>query len=490
MGLFDSFFNRKTTLTQQNRELIYRMFGSFLPKNLQQTDRAYLEEGYEANVDVYAVIKKITETYKAVPVIVEQRTSEGWEQIEDSTLHELMNNPNPGKGYTWEDIEEMMMIYLLSNGNSYLIGQEGLFNTQIQEVDVLPSPSIEIKSNSDFFMPEIKYQFQLGNQNRLFESEQIEHIRFFNPSYLCVEDSFKGLSPIQVAARVVQSGNDKWDATANLLQNRGAIGLITDKSNRPMTPDEAARVQSAFQADTAGTNNFGKVKVTNKDLDFISMAMSSTDLQIIEQGVVNLRAICSVYGVDSSLINDPANQTYNNRKEAVKSMYTNTIMPLAEKIYTKHNSFISKNHYPDGSVRMRKDFSDIEALQTDKKQEAEKDKIVMDGVKSIMEMPISQEAKELLLVETYDYSAEEAAIISNPPIEVGNVDADFEDIPEAANANAEAQANLRGSVGGVQGILAVQQGVASGVTSPSAAVTTLVEIYGFDDATARRVLGL
>lgn len=412
MGLFDSFFNRKTTLTQHNRELIYRLFGSFLPKNMMQSDRAYLEEGYESNVDVYAVIKKISETYKAVPTIVEQRTSEGWEKIEDSSIHELMNNPNPGKGYTWEDIEEMLMVYLLSNGNSYLIGQEGLFGTQIQEIDILPPPSIEIRSNNDYFMPELKYHFQLGNQSRLFEQQQIEHIRFFNPSFICVEDSFKGLSPIQVAARVVQSGNDKWDATANLLQNRGAIGLITDKSNRPMTPDEAARVQSSFQADTAGANNFGKVKVTNKDLDFISMAMSSTDLQIIEQGVVNLRAICAVYGVDSSLINDPANQTYNNRKEAVKSLYTNSVMPLAEKIYSKHNNFIAKNHYPDGSVRMRKDFDNIEALQTDKKQEAEKDKIVMDGVSSIMQMPITTEAKELLLKETYDYSEDEARIIA------------------------------------------------------------------------------
>jgi HK97 family phage portal protein len=414
MGLFDNFFNRKTTLTQQNRDLIYRLFGSFLPKGMAQNDRAYLEEGYESNVDVYAVIKKISETFKAVPTIVERRTSEGWELLEDSTLHELMNNPNPGKGYTWEDIEEMMMVYLLSNGNSYMIGQDGLFSTQIQEVDILPSPSIEIHSNNDFFMPEIKYQFQLGNQNRMFESEQIEHVRFFNPSYLCVEDSFKGLSPIQVAARVVQSGNDKWDATANLLQNRGAIGLITDKSNRPMTPDEASRVQSAFQNDVGGSHNFGKVKVTNKDLDFISMAMSSTDLQIIEQGVVNLRAICAVYGVDSSLINDPANQTYNNRKEATKALYTNSVMPLAEKIYAKHNNFLAKNHYPDGSVRMRKNFEGIEALQTDKKEEADKDKVVMEGVNTILSMPISQEAKELLLVDTYDYSQEEASIIASP----------------------------------------------------------------------------
>ena len=52
-------------------------------------------------------------------------------------------------------------------------------------------------------------------------------------------------------------------------------------------------------------------------------------------------------------------------------------------------------------------------------------------------------------------------------------------VPEAANENAEAQARLRGSVGGVQGILSIQAAVKSGATSKIAATTTLREIYGF-----------
>jgi HK97 family phage portal protein len=324
-----------------------------------------------------------------------------------------MANPNPGKGYTRDDIEEMIATYLLATGNSYLVGQDGL-TTRIDEVDVLPSNSIDIVSNNDYFMPNLKYQFKLNSQVRNFEQEELEHIRLFNPLFNSVEDSFKGLSPIQVASRVVKVGNDRWDADANLLQNRGAIGLITDKSNRPMTPEEATRVQSSFDADTGGTHNYGKVKVTNKDLSYIQMAMSSADLQLIEKGVINLRAICSVYSVDSSLFNDPANQTYNNRKEAEKALYTNAIIPMAEKISQKHTTFIAKNHYPMGDVRMRKDFSSVEALQTDKKQEAEKDKIVMDGVSTILSMPISSEAKAELLKDTYDFTDEMASLISTP----------------------------------------------------------------------------
>jgi len=205
---------------------------------------------------------------------------------------------------------------------------------------------------------------------------------------------------------VVQVGNDRWDAAAHLFQNRGMAGMITDQSNRPMSAEEATMMQGALNKRISGTDKYGGVGVTNKDLKYIPMAMSATDLQLIEQGVISLRAMCNVFGLDSSLFNDPANKTFNNRLEAEKALYTNAIMPLADKIAAKHNNYIVKNHYPDGNYRMRKDFSYVEALQKDKKQEAEKDKIVMDGINVVLNMPIDNESKILMIKENYKVSDE------------------------------------------------------------------------------------
>lgn len=405
MGLLTNLAKSYLNLNENDRQTIWKMFGSFKANRFAGNPQELIKEGYESNVDVYSVIKKLTDVFLDVPYVVEKRTADGWEVLEDSTLHELMENPNRGKGYTWNDIDEQLLIYLLASGNGYLVGQSG-FSSRYDEVDVLPSPYVEVTTNRDFFMPSVKYNFDFGINRRTYEAEEIEHIKFFNPSYCTLEESFNGLSIIQVAAMAVQVGNDRWSADANLLQNRGAIGLITDKSNRPMTAEEAERVQSKFQQRNAGVENFGKVTVTNKDLNFISMAMNSTDLQLVEKGVVNLRAICNVFGLDSSLFNDPANKTFNNRKEAEKAMYTNAIMPIAEKVVAKHNSYLALNHYPDGSVRIRKDFSGIEALQQDKKMEAEKDKIVLDGVSTILSMPISTDSKKILITDTYPEMSE------------------------------------------------------------------------------------
>jgi len=287
-------------------------------------------------------------------------------------------------------------------------------NGKIVEVDILPSPSVTATTSQNFFLPNIKYQFDLGSQSRKYNQEDLEHIRLFNPGYYSVQDSILGLSPIQVAARAVQVGNDRWDADANLLQNRGAIGLITDKSNRPMRDPEAQRMQEAFELETAGPHNFGKIKVTNKDLNFIQMAMSSTDLQLVEKGPITLRAICNVFGLDSSLFNDPANKTFNNRSEATKDLYTGAVIPMSNKKAAKHTQYIALNHYPDGSVRMRQDFSETEALQKDKKTEAEKDLIVINGVREVLNMPISPLAKANLLQTTYDIPEEQSLLLVAP----------------------------------------------------------------------------
>ena len=366
-------------------------------------NKSSLDNTYESNIDAYSVVRKIVEVFKAVDWVVEERQSDGsYIEVENTTIHELMANPNMGKGYTWADIDEQLMVYLLCNGNSYLYGEE--LSGKIQEVDVLPSVNVDAITNDDFFIPNVRYKFKFDKNKRTFSSEELEHTMLFNPSYCTTQESFDGLSVFEVARRVIEVGNDRWEADAYLLKNRGIAGMITDKSQRPMTNEEASKVQSSYDVENTGTDKFGKIKVTNKDLSFIQMAMSSTDLQLVEKGVITLRAMCNVLGLDSSLFNDPANKTFNNRKEAEKAMYTNIIIPLSEKIASKHTNFIAKNHYPQGNIRMRKDFSKVPALQEDMKAEAEKDKIVMDGVNVVLNMPVSTKTTQLLLQENYDLS--------------------------------------------------------------------------------------
>lgn len=64
-----------------------------------------------------------------------------------------------------------------------------------------------------------------------------------------------------------------------------------------------------------------------------------------------------------------------------------------------------------------------------------------------------------------------------------------EDEPVVSQEQLDAQANLRGSVGGVQGILGILAGVSNGSMEFESAIETMIEIYGFNRDTAVKILG-
>jgi len=75
------------------------------------------------------------------------------------------------------------------------------------------------------------------------------------------------------------------------------------------------------------------------------------------------------------------------------------------------------------------------------------------------------------------------------PKTVIDVSGEFGGDTELNRQRAQAQANLKGTVGGVQGILQIQQSVSQGITQRDAALTLLQTIYGFDMNQAENILG-
>jgi len=77
-------------------------------------------------------------------------------------------------------------------------------------------------------------------------------------------------------------------------------------------------------------------------------------------------------------------------------------------------------------------------------------------------------------------------VIIKPIVEVAEVSTDT---PEVNDAIANAQAALRGSVSGVQALLAIQASVAAGTTDIESAIAMLINIFGFSREVSAALLG-
>lgn len=84
-----------------------------------------------------------------------------------------------------------------------------------------------------------------------------------------------------------------------------------------------------------------------------------------------------------------------------------------------------------------------------------------------------------------EYANETLIIPGGEGVEGGVINVTGESRPDI---EAEAKARLKGSVGGVQGILEIQKAVSDGITSKAAALVILDKIFGFDKETSLGIL--
>lgn len=77
----------------------------------------------------------------------------------------------------------------------------------------------------------------------------------------------------------------------------------------------------------------------------------------------------------------------------------------------------------------------------------------------------------------------------NAPDREGDM-ATGEDGTPPVNIEAEAKAKLKGTVGGIQGLIEINKAVFEGIMSETAAELLIMEIYGFDSDTAKRLIEL
>jgi HK97 family phage portal protein len=374
----------------------------------------YLEEGYLNNNHVYSIINRIASSGADIPVIIKNVLRDGEEEIvREGDFYNFVHNPNNEN--TYKSFTYQSLVYQLATGNEIQYGVKAVgFQHFSERWNLAPQYIIPKVTNLITGPQATSYKYNYSGTDYNLDIEEVMHLKKFNPDP-GAENAVMGMSPLSAAYRTLVASNEIITADASLIKNKGAIGLLSSKGDRATTSEEGKQLDKALKNKIGGGDNYGSIKVTSGNFDFIKFAMSPADLQILESGVIKLRDLCSVYGVKSRMFNDPKGASYNNAKQDTKDFYINGVLPPLHSEIDHFNKFYVPgwNERDNSNYFIEPDISSIEALQDDKKLEAEKDKIVMDGINVILNMPISPEGKQKLLIDNYYFDEETAKIITN-----------------------------------------------------------------------------
>lgn len=390
----------------------------------RENEERLIQNSYIQNEDIYAILELILKNSTTIPLKVKEydKKSEKWIDVkEDNALQKLIDRPNReqnGQEYRYEQY----INYLLT-GDTFEWKNIGIGYTLPTSLRILPSQFVQVErvDVTDFFSDIKRYTFQIGRMME-FMKEDVIWTQKLDPSYYCE----KGLSPLTPLANATSTSNQVHVAEANMIENRGATGMISSDMTEGygMTTEQKEELENEFKQRSGGARNFNKTLVSPGRVKYTQLGLSPKDLLLTELDINKMRKFCNVYGLSSQLLNDPANKTFNNLGEAKKSLYTEVCIPLVE---TFVNSW-AKDLVPLFEAKDKKKYKicieteDIEVLQGDKKLEAEKNNIMMQSIMSISKAvkmnEIDREQAINILVFSHNLTLEEAeSFISMPTIQ-------------------------------------------------------------------------
>lgn len=322
-------------------------FGGKKASFFDLTDHEVITNGYNTNPFVYAVVNRLAFLMAIIPLKVGKITDSqkyhkyksmdfgkkinhyhlkehSIEDTPDHPLQELLDNPNEEQGRF--EFWQSFFINKLSTGNGYIEGLQPTDTRPPIELWNLPPLSVTLNESGNFYNKVIEAYFNWGTTAKTIPVDKLMHSKYYNPT-----GSVYGLSPLSAARKAVQQINDGDEWNAALLQNGAKPEyMIIVAPGTP--PEEKEKLKKRFKEDYSGPYNPAKEPIVT-DEDFMKieqLGYTMKDMDWQKSQLNNMRKVYDVYGVGSEIFNDPENKIQSNKKEAIRSLYTDRILPETE----------------------------------------------------------------------------------------------------------------------------------------------------------------
>lgn len=372
-------------------------------------NRAYVEDGYLGNSDVYAIVTFLARKAGSIPwyvyrmkpgeksrtslerykqlskgimnkgaferAMIERKNAYEENMVTSTPLAKLLERPNPMQAQ--DQFFQNLFGYRILSGEGNIYGNDGAIpNGRFVELNVLPTQFLEIYPDPKDLYGLLGYKLMVGQGINL-PKDQVCHWRSWNPDFNDVTRShLRGVSPLRSAWKLLRMSNNAADASAKMTYNGGAKGALVPEvvnNNVPqMTPEQASTIQRAINERLNGTDNKGSVGILQYPYNYLNFGLSSVDMELVKTMQLSLHQWCRVFGLPIVLF-DTDTSSYNNYTNAMRDLITNTIVPLCCELRDELNAWLvprfGENVYIDFDISALPELqSDMEKMVQQLKQ--------------------------------------------------------------------------------------------------------------------------
>lgn len=357
-------------ISEQNE--LYRAIYDFLSTGLalgkDSNMRQYVSEGYEGNPDLFSIVLKLGGMFAEVTHKLVEVKSDGTEvDAYDPIIASILRKPNYYQ--TYNEFKVAWAVFRYITGNAIVYAPKlpaGLNQGKLTNDGMLMMPSQDVTIKAKNWREPVGYYTLDMNERYKIEASDIWHERFAPTLQYSDGKNFMGMSPVKVAANLINSQNKGYEISAKTYSNMHPPSIVykegeTDES----TEAQESKFRERYKTKYVGLNNFttpiftrGKVGVAKIGYD------SLKDLQIIEMSEHGLRIFCNLLQVPSELFGDTKASTYDNKTLAEKAIYRHRIIPDQVSFCEGFTEILQAY----GPYKLVADYSGIECLQEDKEK--------------------------------------------------------------------------------------------------------------------------
>jgi len=401
---------------------------------------------------------------------VKMRDTKTGEMVEDHPILNLFKKPNPLQIQETFLFQQQVMIDIYANAFVYMIRPTSkesprvLWNLPPQDMKVIPTGKIF----EQYKVEDIIKNYQMDQGNGTFKT--------FDPKDVILLTSgvstnyITGHSKIKTLQKQISNIDGALKTRNIIINEKGALGILASENKDadggiPLNTKERERLEKEYKRKYGISDSQSKILLTESNLKWIPMSFPTKDLLLFEEVEEDFQGILGEYGLSRDLFPSTKGATFENQKQALIQTYQNTIQPEAD---SRMRIFTERFGLKEEGLELIADFSWLPVMQEDEQKKELTNKFKAETLSLMMKDGV-------LTKEQY---AEQMGVELTAT----------EDETSADDKVANAQVELRGTVGGVTGIIEINTAVSQGGMTVDVAVQILVNVYGFDETTARRMV--
>jgi HK97 family phage portal protein len=295
----------------KTRVSLARGFGGVSLGEWPRNYEAQVREGYLQNAIAQRAVRLVAEGVASAPLM-----------SSDAAALALVKATSGGQA-----LIETVAAHLLLHGNAYVEMLPGPDGSPVELYALRPE---RVSVEADAHGWPVSFVYRAGDAVTRLPADHVIHIRNMHPL-----DDHYGLGCLGAASGAVAIHNAaaKWNKALldNAARPSGAL-VYEPVEGGVLSAEQHDRLKEELVASFQGAGNAGRPMLLEGGLKWQAMSLSPADMDFIGLKESAAREIALAFGVPPVLLGLPGDATYSNYREANRTLWAQSILPLAAKI--------------------------------------------------------------------------------------------------------------------------------------------------------------